>query len=77
MGYDEASTRETYGISEEFVKQVGGMVQLCRSALIALVRAADPDVAVDQVRGYGGTILRTTLDVDRTSQLQVALAGRA
>jgi len=75
VGYDEASTRETYGISEEFVKQVGGVLQPGQSALFALVHAADPDVVAEQFRGYGGTILRTSLKPSETKKLQETLAG--
>lgn len=75
IGYDEASMRETYGISEEFVTRVGGLVQPGQSALFALVRAADPDVIAEQFRGNGGTILRTTLKPDETQKLQETLAG--
>lgn len=75
VSHDEASARETYGISEEFVKQVSGMVQPGQSALFALVYAADPDVIAAQFRGYGGTILRTTLTSDAKNKLQETLAG--
>lgn len=75
VGYDEATTRQTYGISEQFVKEVGGMVQPGQSAVFAVVRAADPDVIAEQFRGYGGTILRTTLKPDETKKLQEILTG--
>jgi uncharacterized membrane protein len=73
VGHDEATMRERYGISEEFVKQVARMVQPGHSALFALLRAADPDVVVEQFRGYGGTILRTTLGGEAAHTLQAVL----
>lgn len=75
LGYNEATTRESYGISEEFVKRVGGLVQPGHSALFTLVQAGDPDVIAAQFRGAGGTILRTTLKPDEMKKLQETLAG--
>ena len=75
VGHDEASMRETYGISEAFVKQVGGILQPGQSALFALLHAANPDVVAAHFRGYGGTIIRTTLKPVEAAKLQEALAG--
>ena len=75
LGHDKATMRESYGISEEFVKRVGGLVQPGQSALFVLLHATDPDVIAAQFRGYGGTILRTTLAPEETNKLQETLAG--
>lgn len=75
VGHEEASTRGSHGISDEFLKQVGGMVQPGHSALFTLLQAGDPDVIGEQFRGVGGTILRTTLKPDETKKLQETLAG--
>jgi uncharacterized membrane protein len=72
--YDEAKFRETYGISEDFVKQVGGMVQPGQSALFVLVQASDPKAIKEQFRGYGGKVLRTTLKPEQTKNLEATLA---
>lgn len=76
-GFDDAATwRDTYGISEEFVKEVGGMVQPGQSAVFMLVRASDPAAAAELFRGYGGRILRTTLSPEATTKLQETLAAQ-
>jgi uncharacterized membrane protein len=37
------------------------MVQPGDSAIFALLRTLDPNLVAEQFRGFGGTILRTTL----------------
>lgn len=67
---DAARWKNTTGISDAFVKQVGGMVQPGQSALFVLARASDPAKIEEQFRGYGGTVLRTTLSKDAAAKLQ-------
>ena len=77
MAFDESTAwRETYGISEEFVKEVGGMVQPGQSAVFVLAQASDPAIVAEQFRGYGGKVLRTTLPPDRVNKVREALAGQ-
>src|SRR5215470_12116007 len=59
---DADDWKEEFGISEDFVNRVGSMVQPGDSAIFALLRSLDPEVVAAQFKGYGGTILRTTLD---------------
>jgi uncharacterized membrane protein len=58
---DAESWKQTYGVSDEFVKQVGGMVQPGQSAVFVLARVGDPAAVAERFRGYGGKVLRTTL----------------
>ena len=67
--------KEAYGISEEFVKQVGGMIQPGDSAVFALVRSADPEAVIEHFRGHGGTILRTRLSPEAAARVQAVLRG--
>jgi uncharacterized membrane protein len=69
-GDDVAEWKATYGISEDFVKQVGGMVQPGQSAVFVLARASEPDQLAEQFRGYGGKILRTTLSPEAAAKFQ-------
>jgi len=62
IGGDDADTwKTTYGISDDFVQQVGGMVQPGQSAVFVLARVSDPVAVAERFRGYGGKVLRTTL----------------
>jgi uncharacterized membrane protein len=68
--------KDTYGIDDDFVRDVGAMVQPGDSAIFALVRSADPTYVAEQFRGYGGTVLRSTLTSEQTAKLQAVLDGR-
>ena len=73
---DAESWKDDYGISEDFVKNVGAMVQPGDSAVFALLRTINPDVVAAQFKGYGGTILRTTLTDQQKAKVEATLAGR-
>src|SRR5688572_25525586 len=68
--FDDVTTwREQFGISDDFVKEVGGMVQPGYSAVFALARASDPAAVADRFGGYGGKVLRTTLPAEQARKL--------
>ena len=73
---DASTWKEDYGISEDFVQRVGTMVQPGDSAIFALLRTIDPDLVAAQFRGFGGTILRTTLNSDQRARVEATLHGR-
>ena len=77
LGADDAETwKDTYGVPEEFVRQVGGMVQPGQSAVIVMVEAKNPEQIAERFRGFGGTVLRTTLSTEKAAKLQRLLATR-
>ena len=61
-GTDAYDWKEQFGISDDFVRDVGGMIQPGDSAVFALIRAGNPDEVSKRFAGYGGTILSTSLD---------------
>ena len=67
---DADDFKQEYGISDDFVKQVGGMVQPGQSAVFVLARASDPKAVAEQFRGYGGKVLRTTLPADAAARFE-------
>jgi uncharacterized membrane protein len=73
---DAESWKEDFGISEDFVKRTSAMVQPGDSAIFALLRTIDPDLVAAQFKGYGGTILRTTLNSDQRQKVEATLRGR-
>jgi uncharacterized membrane protein len=76
MGGDDASSdKATYGISEDFVKEAGGMVQPGQSALFVLGESDKPAKIAEHFRGYGGTILRTTLRPEQAMRVQQVIAA--
>ena len=72
---DASWWKDEFGIPDDFVKSVGGMVQNGDSAIFALLRSADPAFVAEQFRGYGGTVLQTTLTKDQSSKVESVLNG--
>jgi uncharacterized membrane protein len=68
--------KEDFGISEDFVSQVSHMVEPGDSAIFALIRTYNPDYVAEQFRGYGGTVLRTSLTKAQADKVQAVLEGK-
>jgi uncharacterized membrane protein len=74
---DAESWKDEFGIPEDFVDQVSVLVQPGDSAIYAILRVGNPDIVADQFRGYGGTILRTTLSRDQQAKVEKVLSKSA
>lgn len=74
---DASSWKDEFGIPDDFVQRVGALVQPGDSAIFAILRVGNPDVVADQFRGYGGTILRTTLSRDQQAKVEKVLSASA
>jgi len=74
---DASSWKDEFGIPDDFVQRVGAMVQPGDSAIYAILRVGNPDVVADQFRGYGGTIIRTTLSRDQQTKVEKVLSASA
>ncbi len=71
IGAEDADTfKREYGISDDFVKEVGGMIQPGDSAVFAVVRGGNAEQMAEKFRGYGGTILRTSLSPKVAQRVQ-------
>jgi uncharacterized membrane protein len=73
---DAGTWKEDFGISEDFVQRIGAMVQPGDSAAFVLLRSTDPDFVAAQFKGYGGTILRTTLNPGQRAKVEATLHAR-
>jgi uncharacterized membrane protein len=71
-----ASQKKDLGISEDFVNRTSELVQPGDSAIFALLRTIDSEAVATQFRGYGGTILHTTLSADQRAKVQATLRGQ-
>lgn len=69
-GDDAAAEKEKYGMTDDFVRQVSGVIQPGQSGLFLLAESDQPAKVAERFRGYGGTILRTTLRPEQERQLQ-------
>jgi uncharacterized membrane protein len=60
-------------IDKEFQEQVRDQVKPGTSALFMIIEKATPDKAIDALKGYGGTVIKTSLSEEDTQKLQEAL----
>src|SRR5205823_467159 len=63
------------GISEEFVSEVERLLKPGTSALFVLDREGDMEAIVRGIRGLGGTVLKTNVDLERARLIQSALSA--
>jgi uncharacterized membrane protein len=66
---------EQSGIDKEFQDQVRAMLKPGTSALFLVVEKVTPDRALERLKQYGGTVLKTSLSEDAESKLQAELAA--
>ena len=74
---EAASWKDEFGIPQDFVDRVGMLIQPGDSAVYAILRVADPDAVVNQFKGYGGTVLRTTLSREQQARVEKVLDKNA
>ena len=63
------------GIGDDFVREIEGIMKPGTSALFVLDDAGDMDAILHRIRGLGGTVLKTNVDVGRAKLIQETLAG--
>ena len=65
------------GINDAFMKEIGATMTPSSSSLFVLLRnaTAAPDKVLEQLKGTGGTILKTSLSYEDEAKLQAALNG--
>lgn len=68
--------KEDFGIPEDFVEDVGTLVQPGDSAIFALLRSADPTVVAARFSDYGGVVLSTTLTPEQAKNVERTLNGK-
>ena len=77
FGADDAATfKQQYGVSDEFVKEIGGMIAPGDSAVFAVIRGGNPEQVAERFRGYGGQILRTNLSPKVAERVQETLRAQ-
>jgi uncharacterized membrane protein len=71
------ATAAGVGISDEFVREIEAMMKPGTSALFVLDDEGDMDIILREIRGLGGTVLKTNVDVDRANLIQSTLAAES
>jgi uncharacterized membrane protein len=62
------------GISDDFVRELAGLIRPGKSVLFLLDDGGDLDAILPAIRGMGGTVLKTNVDLERAKRVQAALA---
>ncbi len=63
------------GINDHFMKELSATLIPGSSSLFVLVRNATPDRVLEELKGTGGKILKTSLSHEDESKLQAALSA--
>ena len=63
------------GINDQFMKDLAATMTPNSSALFILVRKSTPDKVLEEVKGTGGTILKTSLSDEDEEKLQAVLSA--
>ena len=63
------------GIDDNFMKELAATMTPGSSALFVLVRRATPDKVLEELKGTGGKVLKTSLSHDDEEKLQAALSA--
>lgn len=62
------------GVNDAFMKEVAASIQPGNAALFLLIRKMTTDKVLDDLKGIGGTVLRTSFDHTKEEALRAALA---
>jgi len=63
------------GINDHFMKELAASLIPGSSALFVLVRKVTPDTVLEELKGTGGRVLKTSLSHDDEAKLQAALSA--
>jgi uncharacterized membrane protein len=77
LGGAGTATAAHAGIGEDFIREVKGLMKPGTSALFVLDDEGDMEVILHSIRGLGGTVLRTNVDLERAKLIQCTLAASA
>jgi uncharacterized membrane protein len=65
-----------FGINDDFMREVAEAVPPGGAALFLLVKKITTDKVLADLRGIGGTVLRTSFDKSQEDAIKAALAGK-
>ena len=65
------------GVDDKFNKEVGETIQPGHPAIFLLIRESTPDRLIDELKGYKGTVLKTSLSKDDETKLRAAFGAEA
>jgi uncharacterized membrane protein len=72
-----SATAAHVGINEDFIREVEGLMKPGSSALFILDQEGNMDVILHTIRGLGGTIIKSNVDLERVRVIQSTLVASA
>ena len=74
-GAGAAAALTSAGIGDQFVREVEEMMKPGTSALFVMADKGDMEVILHNIRGLGGTVLKTNVDLEQAKLIQSTLAA--
>jgi uncharacterized membrane protein len=74
-GVGTAASAAFAGIDDDFVREVEVLMKPGTSALFVLDKEGDMEMILHAIRGLGGTVLETNVDLERAKLIQSTLAA--
>src|SRR5215831_11905785 len=65
------------GINDQFMKELAATMKPGSSALFVLLRSYTPDKVLEELKGTGGKVLKTSLSHEDEDKLQAALSAES
>ena len=72
-----AAAGASAGIDEDFILDVTALMKPGTSALFILIDELDMEVVLQPIRGLGGTVIKTNVDLERARLIQSAVVASA
>jgi uncharacterized membrane protein len=69
------NTAGAAGISDQFVREMEGLIKPDTSVLFVLDEVGNLDAILSGIQGLGGTVLKTNVDLERARLIQSALSA--
>jgi len=63
-----------FGINDDFMREAAASLQSGNAALFLLIKKMTTDKVLEDLKGVGGKVLRTSFDNEKEAELQKALA---
>jgi uncharacterized membrane protein len=73
-GVGTAAAAASAGIANDFILDVAGLMKPGTSALFVLDAEGDMEMILHAIRGLGGTVVKTNVDLERAKLIQSTLA---
>ena len=71
-----AGSMRDAGVDDDFAKELAAALEPPRAALVLLVREANGDKVLPEIREYGGHVIRTSLSSEAEASLRARLSAR-